>query len=155
MKKMDAKDCWKQFCQLHPQENRHYEVWGFGDSAEMANQLGKLVLDGIKTATASCHALYEWEDDPLPKKGDYNIILDGDKQALCITQTADVSLVPFDQVSGDQAWREGEGDRSLNYWRKVHEEFFTKELAEEGLTFNSNMLIVCEKFRVVFRPGKR
>ena len=34
------------------------------------------------------------------------------------------------EVSEEHAYKEGEGDRSLAYWRAVHEEFFTKEFEE-------------------------
>jgi uncharacterized protein YhfF len=54
-----------------------YQSWGFGDSPEMANTLGTLVKEGVKTATASLVWAYEAEDEPLPEIGDYSIILDG------------------------------------------------------------------------------
>ena len=61
-----------------------------------------------------------------------------------------VTVLPYDQVPAEFAYKEGEGDRSLNYWREVHEAFFANELAEAGLAFSEDMLVVCEEFEVVY-----
>lgn len=42
-------------------------------------------------------------------------------------------LVPFDQVSERHAWLEGEGDRSLAYWREVHREAFEPDYQAAGM----------------------
>lgn len=53
-------------------------------------------------------------------------------------------------VTEDFALKEGEGDRTLAYWRRVHEDFFTQELRAEGLEFSPEMKVVCEQFELVF-----
>jgi len=124
-----------------------YEAWAFGDDAD---KLAQLVMDGIKTATASAYPLYALEGEPLPKAGQYSVILNSHEEAVCIIRTERVFIVPFHQVDETQAWKEGEGDRSLSYWRKVHEAFFHQELAEASLSFDEKMLVVCEEFVRVF-----
>lgn len=47
------------------------------------------------------------------------------------------------------AYLEGEGDRLLEYWRRVHEEFFTEELKIIHQEFDTKMELVCEEFEVV------
>ena len=56
----------------------------------------------------------------------------------------------FKNVSARHAYLEGEGDRSLAYWRKVHQAFFTAELAEVKLDFTPDLEVVCEEFEVIF-----
>ncbi len=56
----------------------------------------------------------------------------------------------FCDVGREHAYNEGEGDRSLEYWRKVHRDFFKRELEEHGLSFDENMLVVCETFVLEF-----
>ena len=147
---MTGEEMWNTFAAAHPEAaEAAYEVWCYGSDA--ADELARLTADGIKTATASAYPLYELEQEELPRAGEYNVILLTDGTALCITKTTKVSLVPYRNVSADHAYREGEGDRSLSYWRKVHEAFFTEELAFVGLTFSENMTVVCEEFEVVFR----
>ena len=106
--------------------------------------------DGIKTATCSALCFYEMEDEDLPEVGEYSVIEDANENAVCIIQTVKVYTTTFDRVSEQHAFKEGEGDRSLDYWRKVHKEFFTEELQEVGLQFDEHMQVVCEEFEVVY-----
>ena len=147
---MNAQQMWEAFVTVHPEAaGAEYEAWCYGSNA--ADELARLTADGIKTATASAYPLYQLEQEELPKVGEYNVILLTDETALCVTKTTKVSLVPYRNVSEEHAFREGEGDRSLSYWRRVHEAFFTEELASVGLTFTENMVVVCEEFQVVFK----
>ena len=82
------------------------------------------------------------------------MVLDGRGEAVCVIRTTNVYTVPFDQVSAGHAHKEGEGDRSLDYWRRVHEDFFRKELADAGLEFSPSMPVVCEEFEAVYPPIK-
>lgn len=124
-----------------------YEAWAFGGAPD---KLARLVVSGIKTATCSALVLFELEDEPIPKPGDYSVVLDSVGNAVCIIRTTRVYVVPFEDVSEDHAFKEGEGDRSLGYWRAVHEEFFTEELATVHLQFDKRMELVCEEFELVF-----
>ncbi|PXW87340.1 uncharacterized protein YhfF [Streptohalobacillus salinus] len=141
---------WNTFKAEHPGVDGDYQAWAFGDSEQMADQLAELVVKGIKTATASNQLLYQHEEEPLPEVGQYNIILDGKGMAVAIVETTSVEVVPFREVTAAHAFLEGEGDRSLAFWREVHEDFFRRELAEVGLAFNEDMPVVCERFVRVF-----
>lgn len=44
---------------------------------------------------------------------------------------------------------EGEGDRTYRYWWEEHEKFFRKELNTIGREFSEDMLLVCERFKVI------
>lgn len=81
--------------------------------------------------------------------GDHSIILDSGDNAICIIRTSKVYITTFDSVTEEHAYKEGEGDRSLSYWRKVHREFFTNELKEINRQFDEKMELVCEEFEVV------
>lgn len=145
---MNAEDMWKIFCKNNNLNNKSYEAWAFGDKPD---ELAELVLQGIKTATSSLYALYDIEQEPLPKEGDYGVILNSHGDARCIIKTTRVYVVPFNKVSETHAYREGEGDRSLTYWREVHKEFFVDSLKETQLSFHAAMDVVCEEFEVVYR----
>ena len=124
-----------------------YEAWAFGDDPDT---LGELVRTGVKTATASAYPFYELEGEDLPKAGEYSVILNTKDESVCIIRTTKVYVTPYCEVTAEQAWKEGEGDRSLDYWRRVHEAFFRKELEAVGLTFTEDMGVVCEEFEVVY-----
>lgn len=149
--KRSIQNMWEEYTALHSDAPDHYEAWAFGDSKEMADELAELVLEGQKTATASNYMLYELENEPLPEAGLHNIILDGNGEAVAVAVTTEVKVVPFHEVPEEHAYAEGEGDRSLSFWREVHESFFTKELEEAGLEFNERIPVVCETFVVRYK----
>lgn len=127
------------------------EAWGFGDSPALADELGELVYLGSKTAT--CSSLWEHEKDgsAIPKVGQYEIILDGHDRPLAITMLTEVTIRPYDEVDAAFAYDEGEGDRSLEYWREGHWRFFSRIHAAIGLEVSRTMPLVCQRFKVVFR----
>lgn len=146
---MTAEEMWDEYVRETGMAHADYEAWAFGEAPD---ELAALVVSGRKTATASAYPLYEQELEALPREGEFSVILDSGEQAVCVIQTTRVYVVPFRDVSAEHARREGEGDLSLAYWRKVHERFFRRELAETGMVFNENMLVVCEEFACVYAP---
>ncbi len=131
-------------------KNTTYEAWHFCYDEANANELADLVLEGTKRATASLHLLYEIENEKLPQPGDHDIIINWAGIAKCIIKTTDVRVIPFNEVSKEFAFREGEGDKSLDYWQKVHKLFFSKELTDLGKEFKEDMPIVCQEFELIY-----
>jgi len=146
---MTAQEMWEVFVKEKNIEDAEYDAWAFGDDTD---GLAELVRQGIKTGTSSAYPLYELDGEPLPEASGYSVILNLKEEAVCIIENTKVYIVPFCEVSSDHAFKEGEGDRSLTYWRKVHEAFFTACMEEAGLTFDESMKVVCEEFWVVYKP---
>ena len=144
---MTPKEMWQAYKKINPEIGDEINAWAFGT---LADQLADLVLRGEKTAMASAYELYKLENKPVPQVGTLDVILDGQDQAVCIIEITKVTVVPFKQVSAEHAFKEGEGDKSLNYWRQVHEEFFTEWMAEAGLSFSEETGVVLEEFRKVY-----
>lgn len=146
---MTAKEMWEQYCGIHPEcREISYDSWCYG--SETADELATLTLYGLKTATSSAFPMYIYENIDLPKAGEYSVVLDTKENAVCIIQTTEVNVIPYHQVESLHAFKEGEGDRSLNYWRIEHQKFFTEELERVGQVFSEDMLVVCEEFEVVY-----
>lgn len=144
---MTPEQLWQEYKNINPAIGDKIDAWSFGAEAD---QLAKLVLKGQKTATASAYPLYQAYGEDIPQVGTFDVILDGQGQAVCIIEITNVEVVPFKQVSEDHAFKEGEGDRSLAYWRQVHEELFTEWLPEAGLSFSEETGVVLEEFRKVY-----
>ena len=138
----------RQMWELYPDHIGKYDAWSFGTDAD---RLAELVRTGTKTATSSAFILYKSENVPIPQTGDHSIILDALGAAVCIIRTTAVTVIPFSEVTAEHAYKEGEGDRSLDHWRKVHRLFFEKELRKIDMCFSEDMTVVCEEFEVVFR----
>ncbi len=134
-----------------PVRGENYAAEYFGDTPQLASELGELVASGTKTAT--CSALWEGEaeGDPLPEQGAKCVILNGRNEPLCIIETVEVEVRPYNEVDAQFAHDEGEGDRSLQHWRDAHWRFITQSLAGIGKEPTPDMPLVCERFRVVYR----
>lgn len=144
---MTAEQMWADFTAAYGIKAMDYDAWAFGGDADL---LARLALAGIKTATSSAFPCYAVEGEPLPAAGEYSVILNSRGEAVCVIQTERVGIVPCREVSEEHARREGEGDLSLAYWRRVHDAFFARELAAAGLVFTPDMPVVCEEFRRVW-----
>ena len=144
---MTPQEMWNKYKQINSSIGDEIDAWAFGVEPDL---LADLVLKGEKTATASAYDLYALEDEPLPQEGTFDIILDSQDQAVCIVEITRVSVQPFNQVSAQHAFNEGEGDKSLAYWRQVHEDCFAKWMREAGLTFTHESKVVLEEFRKVY-----
>jgi uncharacterized protein YhfF len=134
-----------------PVRDEGYLAEGWGDSPQMADELGALISDGTKTATCSALWEYEAEGESLPEVGVKTVVLDGKGDPLCIVETTEVEVRPYEEVDARFAYEEGEGDRSLAYWRDAHWRFFSRTLSNMGKEPTTDMPLVCERFRVIYK----
>jgi len=128
-----------------------FSSWHFEITKEGADNLANLVLTGKKRATAASLWVETYDHGVIPKVGDFSIITDWAGQAKCIIQTTKIDIVPYDEVTEAFAVIEGEGDGSLEYWQKVHLEYYKKECRRIGKKFTSKMPVICEVFEVVYK----
>jgi uncharacterized protein YhfF len=151
-----VEEFWQEYLDSLSDDEPHpdsYQAWSFGDTPEMADELGKLVLDGVKTGTASLAWEYAQDDEPLPRAGEHSVVLDGKGDPLCIIETTRVYIEPYEDVGEDQAAAEGEGDLSLDYWRTAHWSYFERRCQVLGREAGDCMPVVCERFRVVWQEN--
>lgn len=149
---MTGPEMWAEFCSKNDIDiNTKHDMWKFCGGGVFADELANLVLAGIKTATASTKKAYETDGDPLPEPGTYSVILFDNEEAACILQDTKVSVVPFNEVSEEHAYKEGENDRSLEMWREVHKNAFSPDYERAGQEFDENGLCVLEEFQVVHK----
>ena len=122
-----------------PEQYRSLRSFAFGDGPRLANELLELVLAGVKTATCST------EDEPnISTPGERCVVLDGRGQPRCVIESTEVSYRRFGDVDAAFAYDEGEGDRSLAYWRDAHRRYFGR-LGK----FSEDMMLMCERFHLV------
>ena len=146
---------WKQFLASLPPnslyQTKTYVAEGWGNSPQMADELGALIAQGVKTAT--CSALWEWEAEgnPIPEEGYITIVLNGRSEPLGIVETIEISLRKYNEVDADFAREEGEGDLSLECWRAAHKRFFARILAKIGKEFSEDMPLICERFHLIHK----
>jgi uncharacterized protein YhfF len=143
---------WRDYLDSLPSSQQHPEapvdVFAFGDSKELADELAALVREGVKTATCSALWSYEQDQRPIPQKGELSIVIDGAGIPVAVIETVEVFLAAFNEVTERFAWEEGEGDRSLAYWRQAHRNFFGRQRFKDR-GFDERMPLVCERFRIL------
>jgi uncharacterized protein YhfF len=100
-----------------------------------------LVLEGKKRAT--CWAASEGLKGAAVGKS--MVALDGKRRPRVVLTTKSLAQCQFDDVDEQFAYDEGEGDRSLAYWREAHKHYFTRL----GL-FEPDMQLWCERFSVEY-----
>jgi len=122
---------WKQFLESLPVGTDppagFVEPGVFGFTPEDATEISKLVLDGIKTATGSVLWSYQADGKALPRIDDLWIVVDGDGNPVGIISTSSVEVTPFSEVGEEYARWGGEGDRTLESWRKMYWQYICRE----------------------------
>ena len=137
---------WQEFCSKENLGDIQYkEAFQFGEKVDW---LAELVVEGKKTATCSSYEQYQLENDPLPKVGEYSIILNSENTPVAIIEVESVEFYPLNEVPEDFALAEGEG--TYMEWWDAHVNFFTELLKQYNLTFTPDMMAVCERFRMVY-----
>ena len=122
----------------------------FCDNEKDADECAELVKKGIKKATSHSLLGLQNRNEALPKIGDFLVVTNWKGEAQCIVKTTAVKLKPYFSIDADYATLEGEGDKSLEHWKKVHWDYYTRELEAFGRVPRESMIIVCEEFEKVF-----
>lgn len=149
---MNIKQFWNAFITEKglDAETKYQEVFHFELSEYWANELLRLVLEGVKKATSSSVWGYELEGDKIPEVGQYSVVTDWDGNPRCVIKTTNVRIIPFCDITYDICKLEGEDD-SLESWRDGHISFFKEEGQELGYEFKDDMPVIFEEFEVVYR----
>ncbi|MBK6850480.1 MAG: ASCH domain-containing protein [Burkholderiales bacterium] len=122
---------------------------GFGDSAELSEELLALIRSGRKRAGAGLLWAYEHDGDHISRVGDIEIVVDHLNAPAMVTRIVSAEITPFNEVTAEYAALEGEGDGSLEYWRRAHWNFFSRECKRIGKQPTESMLVRCSVFEVL------
>jgi uncharacterized protein YhfF len=71
-------------------------------------------------------------------------VLDGSGAPRCVIESVEISYRRYSEVDAAFAHDEGEGDRSLAYWRDAHRRYFGRMGR-----FSEDMMLMCERFRLI------
>ncbi|WP_240539277.1 ASCH domain-containing protein [Bifidobacterium sp. SO1] len=120
------------------------------------DRLVRLILDGMKTATASLLIDYTECGEPLPRIGDRSVLVDSNGQGVAVLVTTDVTVTRLADVTDQHALAEGEDDMTAAQWRRTHEEFWNSAeyrsyFADPTFPIDDDTLVVLEYFKVAER----
>lgn len=124
---------------------------GIAGDESNAHELLALYLSGEKTAGSSLVIDYEIAGDPLPEAGNYWMVLDLDMNPRCILKTIKVETFTFEDVPEHVAVAEGEGDKTVRFWKDAHTNFFSPYLEQWGVLDLSSQVVVTEFYELVYK----
>jgi uncharacterized protein YhfF len=144
---------WNTYLSTLPEDHAHRyltlpEAWSFGNDPEMADDLGGLVMQGKKTATCS-----RYLGENILDSATISVLLNGQEQPWGVVETFEITVKRYCDVTAEWAAAEGEGDLSLEHWQNEHWAFFSRGALEDGYEVSTEMLLLCERFRVLYHAS--
>ena len=115
-----------------------------------ANVCADLILRGEKRASCSMAHWYSHEGEAMPEVGHLQVVTNWQGDPICIIELTAVSYCRFNAITPAFAVEEGEGDKTLAWWKSVHWAYFSRECEELGIVPREDMLLVLEQFKVVY-----
>lgn len=143
---------WKDFQIQHPEYKAVSEPpsFYFCDNKKDADECAELVIKKIKQATSPSVWWFKKNQEAFPKAGDLAIVTNWNGEPKAIIRTKKTEFVAYKNITADYAFIEGEGDRSLDYWKRTHWEYYTKEMKKIDESPTEDMEIVCEHFETIW-----
>lgn len=145
---------WQEYVSSRPAPEkagcRLYDVFHIGDSEQSADEGASLIRNGVKTATSSLLWEYEITHKPLPQVGALSIVEDGSGAPVCVVETIWLAIQKFSEVDAQFAYAYGEWDRTLEGWREHCWAYYAEQCRGMGKPATSEMLLVCERLRVLY-----
>lgn len=155
----DAADrMWADYVAAQPEAVRggdEYTVSGFGDSAELADELLGLVLHGPKRATATLVVEFAEDGEALPRIGSHWVACDGAGVPRAVLRSTELRVGVAESVDEAFAYDEGEGDRTREAWLREHLRYWRRTRAARGEGWHDDLEVVFERFAVVWPPAHR
>lgn len=128
-----------------------YSADYFCADPESANSCAELIRRGLKVATCSLKYWYQFQGEPWPRQGHLQVVTDWYGNPSSIIEVTAVSECRYCDIDEEFARAEGEGDLSLAWWRQVHWQFFAAECSQLGIAMVPEIMLVTERFRVVYQ----
>ncbi len=130
-------------CGMHTRKSILYRWWDrrLGFWSKEAELSADLVSKRRKNANSlSLRPLRSKRTEP-PQKGPL-VLFEQPRSSCALLKITKVPVQPFHQKCQPTMPIKKAKDKSLAYWRQVHEDFFTDWLGEAGLTFTPDMQVV-------------
>lgn len=146
---------WKKFLFNHydveSASARIYDIFSIGDTVDSKNHGVNLILSRTKTATSSL----VWDDyftaKGLPYVGALSILENGHGEAICVIETTEVVIKPFNEIDEEFIKDYGEWGNTLESWQTSAWHYYSQECIRLNKIPSINMPLVCERFKVVYR----
>jgi uncharacterized protein YhfF len=145
---------WKQYLASLPprlqRASRGPQTASFGISEDEAREIAPLVKDGTKTASGALVWSTEFDGKREIQPGDLWVVVAGPDEPVCVIESIEVLVFPYEDVPEAYAWEGGEGDRTMGSWRRIYWNYIVSECKRIGRNPDTKAPLAMERFRVVF-----
>ncbi|MGH6611826.1 MAG: GNAT family N-acetyltransferase [Burkholderiaceae bacterium] len=142
---------WSDYCRMSKlPESTPYQAWYFGDSAPLAHALAELVLHGPKRATAALGLAADALPQTAAVPNGYSVVTELDGTPRAVIRTTVLERRKFRDVDAAFAWDEGEGDRTLDDWKRAHWNYFSRECEKLDCTMSEDVEVCLERFELLY-----
>ena len=131
------------------EETRYFLPMSIGSAPETADEGAELILNGTKTLTSS--PFWDYPDGRIPFVGALGVLLDGSRRPRGIVETTRVAIMPFGAITEEMARAYGEGERTVEWWRRVMGAFYRTSAARRNAVLTEDTPHIWEWFTVVHR----
>jgi uncharacterized protein YhfF len=126
---------------------RYFLPMSIGSAPEHADEGAELILNGTKTLTSS--PFWDYPDGRIPFEGALSVLLDGSRRPRAIVETTKVEIMPFGSITDEMARAYGEGEQTVEWWRRVMGDFYRDSAARHGAVLTDDTPHIWEWFEVV------
>jgi uncharacterized protein YhfF len=131
------------------EEARYFLPMSIGSTPQSADEGAALILNGTKSLTSS--PFWDFPDGRIPFVGALSVLLDGKQKPRGIVETTRVEILPFGAVTEEMARAYGEGDRTLEWWRRVMGAYYQASATRHGAVLTDETPHIWEWLIVVGR----
>ena len=129
------------------EEARYFLPMSIGSAPEHADEGAALILNGKKTLTSS--PFWDFPDGKVPFVGALSVLLDGSQGPRGIVKTTRIEIMPFAAITEEMARAYGEGERTVEWWRRVMGGYYRTSAARHNIALTDDTLLIWEWFVVV------
>jgi uncharacterized protein YhfF len=131
------------------EETRYFLPMSIGSTPETADEGAVLILSGKKTLTSS--PFWDYPDGRIPFAGALGVLLDSARRPRGIVETTRVEIMPFGAITEEMARAYGEGERTVEWWRRVMGAFYRASAERHNAILTDETPHIWEWFTVVHR----
>lgn len=125
---------------------RYFLPISIGSVPEHADKGAALILNGTKTLTSS--PFWDYPDGKIPFVGALGVLLDGSRRPRAIVETKRVEILPSTAITEEMAHAYGEGEQTVEWWRRTMGAFYRASAARNGVVFAYDTPLIWEWFAV-------
>jgi len=147
-----TKEFWDAACRALPDETagRSYRTRSFGTDEAISKVILGLILAGQKTGTFAVDWEYDARQEPRPARGDLYIVIDHAGAPRALVRITATERVAFSDIGERHVQCEGPALRSIEPWRKLHWDYWSRTLRKIGREPAEDMPVLYQAFELLY-----